>query len=117
MFEIEQFGRLNCLLMINFVFDIALFMYKKWIGNKMINNDWYAKKKKQPTNPTKYTTIYIRKVKSATVVEGIQKAPFSIATTPRCSGGRYSFPGLLHFTLDNYLILPSVKQAGIKYHF
>ena len=31
------------------------------------------------------------KVKLATVVEGDQKAPFSIATTPRCRGGRYSF--------------------------
>ena len=28
----------------------------------------------------------------ATVVEGDQKAPFSIATTPGCRGGRYSFP-------------------------
>ena len=27
-----------------------------------------------------------------TVVEGDQKAPFSIATTSRCRGGRYSFP-------------------------
>ena len=27
----------------------------------------------------------------ATRVEGDQKAPFSIATTPRCRGGRYSF--------------------------
>ena len=27
-----------------------------------------------------------------TVVEGDQKAPFSIATTPRCRGRRYSFP-------------------------
>ena len=31
------------------------------------------------------------KVELATVVEGDQKAPFSIATT-RCRGGRYSFP-------------------------
>ena len=30
----------------------------------------------------------------ATVVEGDQKAPFSIATTPRCRGGCYSFPGI-----------------------
>ena len=30
--------------------------------------------------------------KLATVVEGDQKSPFSIATTPRCRGGRYSFP-------------------------
>ena len=27
------------------------------------------------------------------------------------------FPGLLHFTLNLYLILLSVKQGGIKYHF
>ena len=27
------------------------------------------------------------------------------------------FPGLLHFTFDRYLILLSVKQGGIKYHF
>ena len=57
------------------------------------------------------------KVKLATIVEGDPKAPFSIATTPRCRGGRYSFPGLLHFTLDPYLIMLSVKQGGIKYHF
>ena len=31
-------------------------------------------------------------VKLVTVVEGDQKAPFSIATTPRCRRGRYSFP-------------------------
>ena len=57
------------------------------------------------------------KVKLATIVEGDQKAPFSIATTPRCRGGRYSFPGLLYFTLDPHLIMLSVKQGGIKYHF
>ena len=31
-------------------------------------------------------------VKLATLVEGDLKAPFSIATTPSCRGGRYSFP-------------------------
>ena len=30
------------------------------------------------------------KVKLATIVEGNPRAPFSIATTPRCRGGRYS---------------------------
>ena len=53
----------------------------------------------------------------ATIFEGNPKAPFSIATTPRCRGGCYSFPGLLYFTLDPYLIMLSVKQGGIKYHF
>ena len=61
--------------------------------------------------------VYISKVKLATIVEGDPKAPFSIATTPMCRGGRYSFPGLLYFTLDPYLIMLSVKQGGIKYHF
>ena len=60
---------------------------------------------------------YIKKVKLATIVEGNPKAPFSIATTPRCRGGRYSFPGWLYFTLDQHLIMLSVKQGGIKYHF
>ena len=33
----------------------------------------------------------------ATVVEGDQKAPFSVATTPRCRGRRYSFPWIASF--------------------
>ena len=35
------------------------------------------------------------KVKLATVVKGDQKPPFPIATTPRCRGGRYSFPWIV----------------------
>ena len=36
----------------------------------------------------------------------------------QCVGeGANPFPGLLHFTLDPYLIILSVKQGGIKYHF
>ena len=62
-------------------------------------------------------TKHIVKVKLATLIEGDPKAPFSIATTPRCRRGCYSFPGLLHFTLDPYLIVLSVKQGVIKYHF
>ena len=56
----------------------------------------------------------------ATVVEGDQKAPFSIATTLKCvyvCGGATPIPGLLHFTLDPYLIMLSVKQGGIKCYF
>ena len=30
--------------------------------------------------------------------------------------GATSFPGLLHYTLDPYLIMLSVKQGGIKYY-
>ena len=44
----------------------------------------------------------------ATIVEGDLKTPFSIANTPKCREGRYPFPGLLHFTLDSYLIMLNV---------
>ena len=39
-------------------------------------------------------------VKLATVVEGGQKAPFSIATTRGVGEGATRLPRLLHFTLD-----------------
>ena len=61
-----------------------------------------------------YTFI---KVKLAIFVKGDPEAPFSIATTRRWRGWHYSFPGLLYFTLDPYLIKLSVKQGSIKYHF
>ena len=51
------------------------------------------------------------------LAEGHPNSPFLIATTPRFREGDTPFPGLLHFTLDPYLILLSVKQGGIKYHF
>ena len=46
----------------------------------------------------------------ATVVEGNQNAPFSIATTPIYREGRYSFPWIALFILDTYLILLSVSK-------
>ena len=52
-----------------------------------------------------------------TVVQSDPKAPLAIATTPRSRGGRDPFPGLLHFTLDAYLIMLSVKQGGIKHQY
>ena len=52
-----------------------------------------------------------------TVVEGDPKAPFSKATTSRGRRERYSFSWIIPLTLDLYLIIPSVKQGGIKCHF
>ena len=52
-----------------------------------------------------------------TIFQSNPKAPFSIATTPRCRGRLYSFPSIAPFTLDPYLIMLTVKQRGIKYHF
>ena len=51
------------------------------------------------------------------VVEGSWKAPVLIATTAKCYGERYSFSWTAPLTLDPYLIMLSVKQGGIKYHF
>ena len=53
----------------------------------------------------------------ATFVEGAPKVPFSIVTHRGVREGATPFPGLLYFTLDLYLIMLSVKQGGIKYHF
>ena len=50
-------------------------------------------------------------------VEGDPKAIFSISTTPRCRGGHYSFSWIAPLYLDLYLIMLSVKQGSIKYHF
>ena len=54
--------------------------------------------------------IYIYK-KLATVVEDDPKGPFSIATTSSVEKGTSPFPRLLHFALDTYLIMLSVKQV------
>ena len=60
----------------------------------------------------------LHKVKSETIVECDPKALFSIANTFRCGGGGATpFPGFIHFTLDHFLIMLSVKQCGVKYHF
>ena len=56
----------------------------------------------------------IIKVLLETVAEGDQKAPFSIATTPRYRGGAKVCSTL---TLDPYLILLSDKQGLFNYHY
>ena len=38
-----------------------------------------------------------------TYIEGVLKAPFSMATTPRCKGGRYSIPSF-KFLRDIFLL-------------
>ena len=52
-----------------------------------------------------------------TVAKSDPKTPFSITTTPRCKGGHYLFSWIVPLTPDPYLIMLSVKQGGIKYHF
>ena len=55
------------------------------------------------------------KVKLATFVKGNLKAPFSIATTPRCRGEHYSIPWIA--PLYPWSLPYSAKQDSIKYHF
>ena len=61
-----------------------------------------------------YIYIYIGWL---TVVKGNPKGPFSIATTQRCSGGRSSFLWIFPLSVNPYLIMLSVKQGSVKYHF
>ena len=51
------------------------------------------------------------------MVKGDSMVPFSLAYTLRCRGGHYSFPWITPLTLELNLIMLSVKQGGIKYHF
>ena len=43
--------------------------------------------------------------------------PFPLVLHQGVGEGVTPFPGLLHFTLDTYFIMLSVKQGGNKYHF
>ena len=63
-----------------------------------------------------YIYIYILKVKLTTVAEGNQKASFSIASTPRCRGGRYSFSSILPLirTLYSRVLSKLVSSTILK---
>ena len=49
-----------------------------------------------------------KKVKLATIVEGNPKAPFSIATTPMCRGGRYTNLNCNCLSIKMYKEVPAV---------
>ena len=61
-----------------------------------------------------------------TIVESNSKAPFSIATTPRCRGGYYSFPWIaplylwsLHYSAKWYIssfFSCKIQSGFINYH-
>ena len=65
----------------------------------------------------KTVQVSYKKVRLATVVEGDPKAPFSIATTPRYWGRCYSLPWIAPLYPEPCLLMLSVKQGSIKYHF
>ena len=46
-----------------------------------------------------------------------RKLPFQWLLHQGEGEGATSFPGLLHFSLDPYPIILSIKQGGIKHHF
>ena len=62
------------------------------------------------------------KVKLATVVEGDQNGSFSIATTPRCRGGHYSFPYKLAILVEGdqkapFSIATTLRCRGWRHSF
>ena len=90
---------------------IYIYIYRK--------NGEYEWMKIQSTN-LRYLFLWIvgKICWKTTLVDSDPKAPFSIATTPICREGLFSFPWIAPgFTLDTYLIMLSIKQGGIKYHF
>ena len=64
-----------------------------------------------------YAYILSEEVRLATIAEVDPKAPFLDSYYTKVLGGVTPFLGLLHFTLNASLIMLSVKQGGIKYHF
>ena len=54
-------------------------------------------KHKGNSSTTILNAIRMSKVKLATIVEGDKNALFSIATTPNCKEGRFSFPWIVLF--------------------
>ena len=93
---------------------ILIFSQRSFIASKKMFSD----KNESSTfyeNVFNFSSISYLKKKLATLVEVDPKAPFSITTTPRCLGGVYFFPWIV--PLYPYLIILSVKQGSIKYHF
>ena len=78
--------------------------------------------------PNLYRTPDTNKVKLATLVEGDPKAPFLIATTPRCREGRYSIPwiallyswcciAVIHIQLYTYTCGNKINNNDERTHF
>ena len=72
-------------------------------------DEWRERVKEIRANGTPWWYIHKSK-KMATVIEGDQKAPFSIATTPRCRGGCYSFPWIYIYIV---LFGPVKPELGV----
>ena len=63
----------------------------------------------------KLSYLYVSKL--ANHSQGQPKGSFSIDITLRYRGEPYSFPWIVPLTLDLYIIILSVNQGHIKYHF
>ena len=88
-------------------------LYFKMLARKTLPHTHVIQRNSLSMDDYIYIYIYI---KLATLVEGDPKASFSIAITPRCREGCYSFPWIAPLYFDPHLIMLSVKQGGIKYH-
>ena len=92
------------------------------IYNKVLQatHSWYKKDYKIiqfvdmcQSKAIKIAEIIKYAVRLVTLVESDPKDPFSIAVYRSVGEGATPFPGILHFTLNPYLIM----KRGIGYHF
>ena len=62
-------------------------------GNDILQDRiWYISTSRRIGYGISIVAGHVKVVKLVTVVEGDPKAPFSVATTPTCKGGRFPFP-------------------------
>ena len=90
LFVCDRLKKYMSLKNISRVINDLCFEMKIWSKNVVNNASKYFRLERISFTPLSVVTLLISKL--ATIVEGDPKAPFSIATTPRCRGGRYSIP-------------------------
>ena len=66
-------------------------------------------------SPHNFTISIVKKVNLVTLIKGDSKAPFLVATIPRCTGGRYSLP--YYWKNTNRLIYFNRMSANLRLFF
>ena len=84
--------RMRCHLIGTYKIINRISSYSRYLFNISPQIEIYCQDKFKKLSLQTNKIYFANKINLATVVEGELKAPFSIATTRRSRGGRYSFP-------------------------